>query len=353
MDKIVEKINGIEVFAAGEWNGDKYTSKDLDEMVKAFEETKHRIKPAIKLGHDDNQFLVQQGGYPAAGWINNLYRKGEKLMADVIDIPDKIFQLIKNKAYRKVSSEIYWNIKIDGKSYGKLLSAVALLGDQLPAVTSLDDILAWYGLDPADARIYSFDNKHKHEIDFSEGEPMTEEIKNEETKEEVVAENATPETVAEQAKPEDTKKYSDMEAQIKKLEETNAELKTKTEETDKLLSEHEADKIKAENDKFLGELENDKLITAASKVYVEQLLSEDKKEYEIAEKKLSKKEIIKEIFSLHKEASKVNFDENSEDVIPKVVDKDEVKEINEYAEKHDLSFRDAYVEVEKNKKTQE
>jgi len=96
----LKSVEGVEVFSAGKWNGDIYTIEDLDIMVQAFDETRGGIQPHIKLGHDDGQKIIQTDGLPAAGWIGNLYRSGEKLYADFVDIPKKVFQLIENKAYR-------------------------------------------------------------------------------------------------------------------------------------------------------------------------------------------------------------------------------------------------------------
>ncbi|MEK7139514.1 MAG: hypothetical protein AAB817_02335, partial [Patescibacteria group bacterium] len=64
-------ISGVEVFAAGEWNEDKYTTQDLDELVTAFHVTKDLAKPYIKLGHSDKQALLAEDELPAAGWITN------------------------------------------------------------------------------------------------------------------------------------------------------------------------------------------------------------------------------------------------------------------------------------------
>ena len=133
-----------EVFAVGDWKGDKYGTKDLDEIVKGFDETKDALKPYVKLGHNDGQNLAQKDGLPAVGWIENVRRQGKKLLVDIKNVPKKIYELIKTGAYKRVSSEIFFNLDINGKKYPKLLKAVAFLGGDTPAVTSLDDILALY-----------------------------------------------------------------------------------------------------------------------------------------------------------------------------------------------------------------
>ena len=138
------KQTGVEIFSVGNWNGDDYTIEDLNTMVAAFEETKQGAQPFLKLGHDPKQKLIQADGLPAAGWIERIYVRGNKLFADFTDIPKKVYDLIQAKAYKKVSSEIFWNIKVGEKTYKRMLAAVALLGADTPGVMNLNDILAMY-----------------------------------------------------------------------------------------------------------------------------------------------------------------------------------------------------------------
>jgi len=137
-------IEGVEIFAAGTWNGDLYTEKDLDAMVDAFEKTRKTIKPFLKLGHNEKQTILAKDGLPAAGWVENLRKVGNKLVCDFVGVPKAIYELIRAQAYRKVSAEIFWNFALDGEKYPYLLKAVALLGADTPAVASLDDIISLY-----------------------------------------------------------------------------------------------------------------------------------------------------------------------------------------------------------------
>lgn len=139
-----KNIEGIEIFAAGTWNSDIYSISDLDKMVEAYNKTKTKVKPFLKLGHNKMQSLLEADGLPAAGWIDNLRRVGEKLVADFVGVPKAIYELIKAGSYRTVSSEIYWNFALDGEKYPYLLKAVAILGADIPAVSSLKDIMSLY-----------------------------------------------------------------------------------------------------------------------------------------------------------------------------------------------------------------
>lgn len=141
-------IDNWEIFAAGEWSGSggksKWSEKDLDDMVVAFGETAKEMKPYLKLGHSGEQKLLQEDGYPSAGWITALKRVGNKLVAKVEGIPEKIFNLIQSRAYGRVSSEIYKNAELNGKKFPRLLKAVALLGADTPAVGTLQDFIDLY-----------------------------------------------------------------------------------------------------------------------------------------------------------------------------------------------------------------
>lgn len=125
----LRSLSDVEIFAAGTWNGDKYTEKDLDEMVRNFDEVGFEVP--LKLGHEENS------GDPAYGWVESVRRVGSKLIANFRDLPDKIYKAIKDRRYDTVSSEIFWNIRRDGKKFRRALKAVALLGAEIPAVSGL------------------------------------------------------------------------------------------------------------------------------------------------------------------------------------------------------------------------
>jgi len=195
-------IKDVEIFSSGTWNGDKYTNDDLDSMVSAFHSLGDKIKPFIKLGHSEKQKLLQQDGYPSAGWITGLKRNGSKLVADMSGIPKKIYELIKNKAFGRWSSEIYWNIKENGQKHKRVLKAVALLGADTPAVTNLDDFINLYELDEENLKEYIV-NENTIEAETKEYENLEKEA------------NDMPEIKELEKKLEDTNS---------KLEETNSAL---------------------------------------------------------------------------------------------------------------------------------
>ena len=131
------ELKGVEIFAAGEHNGDKFTTADLDEMAAAH--AKLDYVPPLKQGHSkDNP------GQPALGYVTNVRRVGDKLVADFTDMPDPVYDAIKRKSYNRVSSEVYFNLKRNGDVFKRALKAVALLGAEIPAVAGLAPLSALF-----------------------------------------------------------------------------------------------------------------------------------------------------------------------------------------------------------------
>jgi phage host-nuclease inhibitor protein Gam len=315
-------ITGVEIFSSGVWNGDEYSLEDLQGMVAAFEKNKVAVRPFLKLGHDDDQKLIQNDGLPAAGWIDRLYILGEKLVADFSSIPKKIFDLISNKAYRKVSSEIYWNVKIGEEYYKHMLGAVALLGADTPAVMNLNDILGLY------TKVNSED-KRSYEINVA--------FKKETTVEEL-----------EQIKKDYAKTQEDLKSNQSELE----ALRLQKEELEKKNLELITESNKARMDKFTTDLVNKKLASPAMKPFIEAILDVDKKEYSFkdmvftgieGDKSLSKEEVIEEMLKLFKAASEVNFCESSLVGVENKVDSDKEtdEKIKQYALDHKITYGQA------------
>jgi len=137
-------LKNVEIFAIGTWHGKLYENKDLNEIVDNFNALKGKLKPPFKLGHSNA--LAIKDGMPAIGWIQNLKAEAGKLIADISDVPKKVYDLIKKKAYKEISSEIYLNVKdkISNKLLGKVLGGVALLGADIPEVKGLASVQALY-----------------------------------------------------------------------------------------------------------------------------------------------------------------------------------------------------------------
>lgn len=106
--------------------------------------------PRVKLGHLDPRFTPDQpspdgnpfDGTPVLGRFENLQigDKGMTLYADAVGVPEW-FANIMPFAYPNRSVEGSWDVKTPtGQEHQFVVTAVALLGDELPAIETLDDL---------------------------------------------------------------------------------------------------------------------------------------------------------------------------------------------------------------------
>ena len=176
-----------EVFAVGKHNGIEYTDTDLEDMVKAFQETKDAIRPRVKMGHDVSKW---KDGLPALGWATDLKKVGSKLVATFAQVPKILKDSIDSGRYKRVSSEVYHNLKLEingkKKTFRRALAAVAFLGTDLPAVKNLADLDAYLCQDPSDTgtfdkvMTYTMDNddfNDNNTFDDLEGTQMSDDTK--------------------------------------------------------------------------------------------------------------------------------------------------------------------------------
>jgi len=131
------KICGVELFKAGFHNGKEYSEQDIDEIINNFSGLKKEnpnFKLPIKIGHK------MKDGAPAIGWFENLRKVSGKLVCDFVDVAEPVAKFINLNGLKNRSIEMYENfVNSAGEKVGKVLKAVALLGDTMPAV-NLSDI---------------------------------------------------------------------------------------------------------------------------------------------------------------------------------------------------------------------
>jgi hypothetical protein len=135
-------IPAREILATGTWPGTPtttFTEADLDQMVAAFNALDMSGKVPLKLGHDGPEDPTSQY---AMGWVQRIYREGKKLFAD-FDVPDRVASIIKEKFLKFVSVEVYKDVQAFNRRIPFVLSAVALLGTDPPAVGVLKDLLSF------------------------------------------------------------------------------------------------------------------------------------------------------------------------------------------------------------------
>lgn len=343
-------IKGVEIFSKGNWNGDNFTTEDLNKIVCAFNDTKDGIRPFLKLGHDEKQEILQKDGLPAAGWIDRLYVVGDKLLADFSDIPKKIYDLILSKAYRKVSCEIFYNLTVNDRKYQYLLGAVALLGADTPGVMNLRDIMSWYK------------NKNYEGIKVYQNQALDLKTNLAENKKEIVMNKTENEIKLEFDLQKNEEQLKVKSAELEEIKKAQEKQKEELEALKQFKIEAEKEKaqllLKAETarvEKFVADLCAEKLCTQSMKPFLSEILGAEKKEYSISEngtdKKYSKEDLLKEALKLFKAASEVNFDENSKD---SKENKDKEKDIHEkavkYSKDHNVTYGFALKAVMKEQK---
>lgn len=129
----------VEILAPGKWNGIPFDRARMEEVVTNFTTFKELVQVYLKLGHNKEQKMTD--GQPALGWVEALHiNEAGKLVATFVDLPSIVYNALKKKLYRNVSIEALLDVQHKGEKYGTVLTAVALLGADMPAVNTLSDL---------------------------------------------------------------------------------------------------------------------------------------------------------------------------------------------------------------------
>lgn len=162
------RVPNVEVYAAGVYHDGPTTTADLLQTVRHFQllRQRHLHIPPVGIGHEDDQAKLEailardprltpwlsgptqadRTDLPAAGWVEHLRfspdTQGGLLIADLVDVPEPIAELIEQRAYRKVSAETYTFTDDQGQRYPNTLRRVSLLGFAPPGVKRLKDLPA-------------------------------------------------------------------------------------------------------------------------------------------------------------------------------------------------------------------
>lgn len=96
--------------------------------------------------------------------MENVRVAGDGLLADVRAVPRKFAELVKAGAYTGRSVELSrMTSQRTGKKYDRVVSALAWLGDKLPAVNALEDVRALYQGSGELVRAYQLDTRAEGE----------------------------------------------------------------------------------------------------------------------------------------------------------------------------------------------
>lgn len=181
------QLIGVQIFSVGEHTDSRgitrlYSISDLDAMVKAFSAGVVEFVP-IKLGHTSERFrevlaqrleipgLVLTGergdGQASLGKIVRLYRDGPMLIADM-ELHEEVARMYEERLFHDFSGEIL----IDYEGYPYVLSALAMLGADRPAVPDMREGVLLTQWAPEKAHVYTF-SAPSRQLDLEELEEVT------------------------------------------------------------------------------------------------------------------------------------------------------------------------------------
>lgn len=334
-------IGDMEVFEAGTFNGVEMTEKDIDEMINNFDNKVS--EPYITIDHSDKASGQFKDALKAMslGFVSKLKRIGSKLMADCVQVPKTLADLIQAGALKKKSIEFYKKYNhANGKGFKNVLQGITFHGaNGSPAVTTLSDFLRLY---KNDLQTSNVDDKNKMtSLKFEKENNMenvsisTEEYselitlkknneKTENTLNTLKVENETLQTLK--------KENEDTITQLKKIEAEFTVFKKTTE--DKV----EAD-LKNEAEKYVKEQIDLKKIIPASKDMYEKNYISFKNENDEALK------LFKDDIEKRAELLDTGSDTEIEIDNPKNIDVEDVDKIIKTKMKNGKSFNDARKEV--------
>jgi hypothetical protein len=143
-------IKGIEIFKTGKYRGKTYTKDDIDKMVENFTELKQvaDFDPPARIGHRGEGSVTDM--MSVCGYVLNLYRTGNKLLADVEITEPEAYEKIKRGTFKKRSAEIGSYETNDGEVYSMVLWGFGFV--DIPQVEGMSEVKV-YGKEEVDYEV--------------------------------------------------------------------------------------------------------------------------------------------------------------------------------------------------------
>ena len=175
---ITYNLKDEEILQTGKYRGFEFTKEKLKEIFDNFYKLKEEVKPTIKLGHGE-QDILGRSGFPAAGYITDLKlsEDGERLYANLQDVPKEVKELIDAKAYNRKSAEVILSYSDPNKpeNKGTVLCGLALLGEEMPEIKTLEDIKKMYYSDNTNKiELITLSTNNKEEVKMADVTKPTE-----------------------------------------------------------------------------------------------------------------------------------------------------------------------------------
>lgn len=139
-------LRNVPVLAEGSWDassGGEYeaTEARMRALVDSTMAVIDQLQPPVGLGHGDPILRgYPKGGEPAFGWIRRVKAAGKQILADLADVPKALVEAIEQGHFKRQSLEIArdWKDTKTGRELPEVISGLAILGTELPAVPVLD-----------------------------------------------------------------------------------------------------------------------------------------------------------------------------------------------------------------------
>ena len=138
----------MEIFRAGTHNKMEFDEADLEEMAANFHALKAELRPKLKITHREHQEKI--AGLASYGDVTDVYTRAgadgkKRLFAKVSNVPQEVASWIKDRRFPERSIELYPEFQLGTEDnspvYKNVLKAIALLGQEMPAVTGMAPIM--------------------------------------------------------------------------------------------------------------------------------------------------------------------------------------------------------------------
>jgi hypothetical protein len=163
-------LYGAELFDVGRHKGENYNLGHIKRLADNFARLKVRVP--VVLGHSEDQPILTRAGFRDAGHVENVRRRWTKLIGDFVDVPEAVAKLINQRAYSKVSCELFTDPVhrfADGSTVrGPILRRVALLGGEVPQVKSLADLPPCTHFSEGNSTMPRFDTRGRRFTSFED-----------------------------------------------------------------------------------------------------------------------------------------------------------------------------------------
>lgn len=246
-----KEIKDVEILHTGKFKGKEYTEKDLDMFIDNF---KSKVsEPVLTIDHDESltKKVANEFKVVALGYVSDLRRMGNKLIADFKQVPKLIAELIEAGPLKQRSIEFFKTFRdAQGKLYNNVLTGVTFFGNGIPAVAGMSDLMNFFKTKIPNGEQSDNVGEYSDEKESINFKSMEDDMDN------VTMTKAEYETLL-KFKTDAEKiqlKADDLEAQLETFKASEADLKAKLEVANKVVDEFskfKADTLKSEAEGYI------------------------------------------------------------------------------------------------------